>query len=75
MKWVAFFLICFLAFGAFFIISNNNLAIRNFEDFAVFYNSYYAWMSNLFYHARSVTGYAIRFDWLPNKIVNSSIDD
>lgn len=73
MKWFLFFLIVFLAFGAFFLISNENLKLSTYEGFSKFYNSYYSWITGLTGNVKSLTGYAIEYNWLPNSNLNKTI--
>ncbi len=65
-------LIFFLALGAFFVISNENLQLRNEADFMEFGNIFYSWIQSLFSNLISVTGYVTNFDWLPKNMTNSS---
>jgi hypothetical protein len=66
-------LLMFLFFGAFFIISNQNLHLNNEQESAKFWNSYYTWASKLFDNGKSVVGYVVKSDWMPaDKIINNS---
>jgi hypothetical protein len=60
------FVILFLLVGAFFIVSEQNLVLYTQQGFAKFYDSYYLWMAKMFSNAKSITGYMVRFDWLPS---------
>ncbi|MEK6893016.1 MAG: hypothetical protein AABX07_02330 [Nanoarchaeota archaeon] len=62
---IAFILLIFLFFGAFFIVSNENLYLKKHDDFSKFYSLYYNWISNIFSNAKSISGYIVKFDWLP----------
>ena len=59
-------LIIFLILGAFFIISNENLALSDRTNFDVFKDLYYEWLINLFENSKEITGYVINSDWLPD---------
>lgn len=65
-------ILMFLFLGAFFIISNEGLKISNGEDFYKLGESYYSWVGGLFLNAKSLTGYVVKFDWLPGQEFNSS---
>jgi hypothetical protein len=59
------FVVKLLLLGAFFIVSNEDLALKdpgNFEDFS---GLYYDWLGDLFNGGKTVTGYVIKVDWLP----------
>lgn len=58
-------LIAFLLLSAFFIISNENLVLRNNEEFMKFGNTYYSWLGHIFNQAKTITTYAVKADWLP----------
>ena len=65
-------IVFFLALGAFFVISNENLQLRNETDFIEFGNIFYSWIQSLFSNIIGLTGYVTHFDWLPKNITNSS---
>lgn len=59
------FIIMFLCVGAFFIISQNNLALtkeKNIEEFASLYKS---WIGETLENIGSLTGHVIKMEWLP----------
>jgi len=56
-----------LFLGALFIISNQNLHLLDSEQRAVFFDSYSVWLDNMFEHGREITGYVVKFEWLPPK--------
>ena len=58
-------IIVFLLLGAFFIISNNNLALIVPKNIDIFIVKYIGWFSDLSQNIKSLTGYAIKLDWLP----------
>ena len=60
-------IIMFFCIGAFFIISNNNLALKDENQFKQFSAQYYDWMSKLFDNGKSLSGYIIKSDWLPEE--------
>lgn len=61
------FLMIFLLIGAFFIISNNNLHLGKQAEMNKFTSLYYSWLGSLFDNAKSLTAYAVKSEWLPEK--------
>jgi len=61
------FAIFFLMIGALFIISENNLALKDSGNFPKFLGSYYSWISQLFDNSKSLAGYVVKMDWLPDE--------
>lgn len=60
-------IIIFLMIGALFIISENNINLREKSarnDFKVLYLS---WFNQLFGNTKNIIGYVVKFDWLPEK--------
>lgn len=62
---IVIFLMMFLLIGAFFIVANDNLYLKNPEQRAQFAKSYYGWFEKVFTNTRTISGYAINLDWLP----------
>lgn len=60
----------FLALGAFFIISNYNLALYEDSNTALFKVYYGQWVDSLIDQVGGITGYVVNSDWLPSQ--NSS---
>lgn len=58
-------LLIFLFFGAFFIISSNNLHLSDKTEAEKFVYEYSTWVSKLFENGASIAGYAVKSDWLP----------
>ena len=56
----------FFCVGAFFIISQNNLALNNQKDIDKFVSLYKAWLEENFKKAGSLTGNVIKMEWLPD---------
>lgn len=54
-----------LFLGALFIISNNNLHLKDVGEREVFFKYYSSWLENIFNQGQSVTSYVVRFEWLP----------
>lgn len=71
---LAMFLVKFFFLGAFFIISNQNLALNEKGNFNIFLSSYSGWMEDLFYSGKAITGYVIKVDWMP-KLENTPEKD
>lgn len=55
-----------LFLGALFIVSNYNLYLSNPIDRENFFNMYSSWLDHLFSQALDVTGYVVKFEWLPD---------
>lgn len=66
-------LVKLLVISALLIISNYNLALRDAENRAVFFESYYGWLSDTFDKGVYVTGYVVRSEWLPDTSPNKSV--
>ncbi|MFH1500943.1 MAG: hypothetical protein ABIE22_03285 [archaeon] len=56
----------FFIIGALFIISENNLALRNQEGLSAFYSMYIDWIGSVFNNGISATGYVVKMNWLPD---------
>lgn len=61
------FLLAFLLFGAFLIISNGNFHLKDQLERKEFLNSYYSWMDNIIHNVGTITGAIIHVDWVPPK--------
>ena len=59
--------IMFLFIGAFFIISENNLALNKTGNVDRVLGIYSLWLSQIFDNARVMTGDVVRMNWLPEK--------
>tara|TARA_Y100000310_G_scaffold147139_1_gene146404 strand:+ start:934 stop:1155 length:222 start_codon:yes stop_codon:yes gene_type:complete len=66
--------ILFLLIGAFFIISNENIKMNSSENVSLFFNKYGQWFDQLIDNSKSLTGYVVRSEWLPNKGKISEIE-
>lgn len=66
-------LVKMLFVGALFIISNQNLYMSVADDRVAFYDLYSNWIGTLFNQAFEISGYVVKFEWLPsnNGTVNS----
>ena len=56
----------FLILGGFFIISNENLALRESGAIDEFKDLYLEWFADLFDNAKAITGYVVDSEWLPD---------
>jgi len=56
----------FLFVSALFIISNQNLALKEKENAMQFGRLYYNWFLNLGNNVFKTTAYVIKFEWMPN---------
>jgi hypothetical protein len=59
------FVMFFLLFGAFFIISANNLALKNPGTGEVFLVKYIGWFQKVFKNTADITAYAVKQNWMP----------
>ena len=59
------FIVMFLLIGAFFIISNNNLALSQEGNLPKFFLMYKSWIFSITDNLLKTTGYMIKMDWLP----------
>ena len=57
----------FLMIGALFIVSENNLALKDSGNIEKLGNLYFSWIGNLFQNSGQVMGYAVKMNWLPDK--------
>ncbi len=64
-------LLIFLLIGALFIISNENLHLREKEEAKKFAGLYYSWLFDIGKNVASVTAFVIKFDWLPSQQDNN----
>ncbi len=58
--------IMFFLIGAFFIISENNLALSKPGNSDKVIELYSDWLSHIFDNSRSLAGYVVKMDWLPD---------
>ncbi len=65
MKLVMFILI-FLFVGAFFIVNENALALKDSGNFQKFIDLYSKWLGKILSNGGNVVGYVIKLDWLPD---------
>ena len=64
---VAIILVKLFVLGALFIISNQNLHLLVPQERTVFFDAYSGWIGNLFEQTADVTGYVVKFEWLPKE--------
>lgn len=57
----------FFLIGAFFIISENNLALKQASNIDKFLGLYSYWLSHIFDNTKGVSAYVIKMNWLPNQ--------
>lgn len=62
---IVIFLMIFFLIGAFFIISENKLALVKQENQHKFKNLYYSWLGNIFDNSKNLAGYVVKMNWLP----------
>lgn len=61
------FIVKFLLLGAFFIISNHNLALANTDDRQEFIDVFKSWVVGVGKNVASLTGYVVDVEWLPTE--------
>ncbi|MBI2452155.1 hypothetical protein HYV50_03700 [Candidatus Pacearchaeota archaeon] len=59
------FVLKFLFIGALFIVTNENLYLKNPADREIFFNLFYSWFSQLSSHLTKITGFVTNSEWLP----------
>lgn len=62
----AIFLIKFLLIGALFIVSNENLALKDPGNFERFSSLYASWLGSVFDNGKQITGYVVQAHWVPD---------
>jgi hypothetical protein len=66
---VVLFIVIFLLMNAFFIISNQNLALKNPDNVSKLFVDYGIWVmkvgNNIYNVGGEVTGNVVKFNWLP----------
>lgn len=60
-------IVMFFCIGAFFIISQNNLALNSSENVDKFISVYKGWIEGTLENIGSLTAYVIKMDWLPER--------
>ncbi len=61
------FVVLFLLIGAFFIISNENIRLNTKENVNYFFKEYGKWADDLLSNGKTVAGYVVKMEWLPEK--------
>jgi len=61
------FIIMFLLIGAFFIISNEGIQLNSEENIGTFFQLYGQWVDSLVGNGKTVLGYVVKMEWLPNE--------
>ncbi len=67
MKVIILILIKFFFISALFIISNENLYLRDSIDRETFFNTYSIWLGNIFSQSMEVANFVINLKWLPDE--------
>lgn len=57
----------FLLFGAFFVISNNNLNMNDSLNREKFIGLYTQWAENVFSNLKEISAYVVKADWFPKE--------
>lgn len=63
------FVVLFLLMGAFFIISNNNLALAEGDNAVIFLKTYSSWGSDTIINLATTGSYLLNLDWMPANVV------
>ncbi len=61
------FIIVFFLVAALFIISENNLSLKDEQSRQELQVKYYSWLNKTFVNVKGLTGYVVKLDWLPKK--------
>ena len=61
------FLVMFLLIGAFFIISDENIKLNSQKNAGEFFQLYGQWIDSLADNGKTVLGYVVKMEWLPDK--------
>jgi len=72
MKVIILILIKFFFISALFIISNEDLYLRDPVDRELFFSTYSTWLGNLFDQSAGVVGSVINLKWLPDENLSQS---
>ena len=68
-------IVLFFLIGAFFIISNENLALSKKQNLQKFGELYVNWIDQLLANAKYVSGYVVKMDWLPKNITQAPAEN
>ena len=52
--------------GGLIIISNDNLAMNQSENFSNFSESYVGWIEQIYFNIQSITGDVVKLSWFPS---------
>jgi len=63
---IALLFIIFLLLGAFFIVGENKLALRNPDARMELGRLYFSWIGQVFKNGGNLVGYVVKLDWLPH---------
>ena len=58
-------IVIILLLGAFFIVSENRLALKDKKDRIKFGDLYLSWIGQIFENSGRLAGYVVKLDWLP----------
>ncbi len=61
-----------LFLGALFIVNNHNLHLIDTNEREMFIDMYSEWLNSLVLQTTDITGYVVKFEWLPDKESNFS---
>ena len=61
------FLVMFLLIGAFFIIANENIKLDSQKNVGEFFQLYGQWIDSLAANGKTVLGYVVKMEWLPDE--------
>ncbi|MFA4953043.1 MAG: hypothetical protein WC584_02370 [Candidatus Pacearchaeota archaeon] len=58
--------VIFFIMGGLIIISNDNLAMNQSENFSNFSESYVGWIEQIYFNIQSITGDVVKLSWFPS---------
>lgn len=56
----------FFLIAAFFLISNNHLQMKTQGSIDTFFSLYTGWLDKILENSRTVAGYVVKLEWLPD---------
>ena len=63
---IAMLIVMFLLLGAFFIVSQNNLALNSSENLDKFVSVYISWLGSFVSDVTRLGGFVVKLEWLPD---------
>ena len=60
------FLVLFLLFGVFFVVSEQGIGLDSVEGREAFLDTFGQWMDQVFGNVKGISGFVVEVDWLPD---------